>query len=406
MATQRIAMVLNDYYPSDIRVAKEAYSLIKSGFEVHLLCMRRKNEVSYEEIERLKIHRVYVATSVVGRGLWDILLTFNFKHPVFIKKLKQLLNKFSFSALHIHDLPLCKSGILVGKEAGIPVVCDFHENYPEGLKIWYKWKSNPLIRLKNSIFFGFKRWKRYERWVSQNASHIIAVVEEMKDKLVSDFSIPENKITVVTNSESIDFKHQDHNENILSDYNDHFIILYTGNVGPHRGVDTAIAALAELRDLPTKLIVAGTVKPNVLKRLVRLVNGYNVAGIVDFLGYQSFKNYYSLMSAADVNLIPHNLNGHTDNTVPHKLYQAMMVSKPLLVSSCKPLQRIVEETNSGLVFEADNPVDLAQQVRILYADEGLRIKLGKNAYHHSVNGNYNWEYTSRTLVECYKRIIS
>ena len=88
--------------------------------------------------------------------------------------------------------------------------------------------------------------------------------------------------------------------------------------------------------------------------------------------------FFSYMAFADVNLIPHNRNGHTDNTIPHKLYQGMMVGKPVLVSDAPPLKRVVEKLNSGLVFEGGNSKDFANKVEALYLNKVLYDQLGKN----------------------------
>src|SRR5690606_16054350 len=98
---------------------------------------------------------------------------------------------------------------------------------------------------------------------------------------------------------------------------------------------------------------------------------------VHFIGYQPFRKFYSYMSQASVNVIPHQSNGHTDNTIPHKLFQGMMAGKPLLVSSSAPLKRVVEACGSGLVFEAGNPQDFADKVKQLAADPALCERLGQ-----------------------------
>lgn len=112
------------------------------------------------------------------------------------------------------------------------------------------------------------------------------------------------------------------------------------------------------------------------------------------------------MSQAAVNVIPHQSNGHTDNTVPHKLFQGMMAGRPLLVSSSAPLKRYVEKYNSGLVFEAGNELDLAEKVRMLYRDASLCRKLGDNGKHATIDGELNWENTQKALVDLYNEVAS
>jgi glycosyltransferase involved in cell wall biosynthesis len=80
----------------------------------------------------------------------------------------------------------------------------------------------------------------------------------------------------------------------------------------------------------------------------------------------------------------------------------MLMGKPVVVSSCKPLRRIVEETGSGLVFEAGNSDALARAV-IQLKDESLRRRLSE-AGRRAVLEKYNWERTSKELVKMYEQL--
>ena len=197
---KKVCMLLHEVYPDDIRVSKETKSLIKSGFEIHILCLNRKNESAEEIVNGIHVHRIPIAQTFFWRGIWDILLAISFVKPVFLRRLKALHKKENFALFHVHDLPLAKTAVLAAKKASnVKVVLDLHENYPEALKVWFQWKRNPLIRLKNSVFFGFERWLNYEKTACHEADHLIVVVEEMSDRLVALHKLPQSKITVVTN---------------------------------------------------------------------------------------------------------------------------------------------------------------------------------------------------------------
>lgn len=394
-------MVLNAPFPSDIRVSKEAGSLIKAGHEVHLICTAKKGQQLSEIHEEINVSRIRGLASFVQVGLWDIVNSLNFIHPLFYIQLKKFIIDNNIEVLHIHDLPLAKTAILLGKQYNIPVIVDFHENYPEALKVWFEWKKNPFIRLKNRLFFAYKRWLMYEKYVTINANHIIAVVEEMKSRLISAHGIDPSKISVITNSEYKNYKEGPVFKDVYKHLKDSFIIAYTGNVGPHRGVDTVIESMQYLKDLPVKFALVGTINNAVKSKLNSIILKHDLQDQVFIYGYQPFTKFLSYMSMADVNIIPHHSNQHTDNTIPHKIYQGMQVGKPLIVSSSAPIKRIVEETNAGLVFEAGNPIDLAEKIRILYANSELRNELATNGIHATQNNLYNWESTEKLLQSLY-----
>ncbi|NVJ45742.1 MAG: glycosyltransferase family 4 protein [Cytophagia bacterium] len=401
-------MLLHEFYPNDIRVGKESSALIKAGYEVHLICLKRKNEPTQETINGLIINRVPMAQSFFWRGIWDVLLVIlNFHQPVFYRKLKQKMREERFGAIHVHDLPLAQTALKARKlYPETKVVLDFHENYPEALKVWFQWKVNPIIRFKNRLFFGYTKWLRYERKASDKSDHLIVVVDEMKERIQQVQNINTSKISVITNSESIDFLNQKIHENVYARKPRDFILAYTGNVGPHRGVDTIIKALSHLRDYPhIKLEITGKLSDDSHAWLSKLIKENQVENQVKINGYQPFEKFYSYMALADVNLIPHNRNGHTDNTIPHKLYQGMLVGKPVLVSDAPPLKRVVKELNSGLVFEAGNDKDCAEKVRMLYSNSELFDTLGKNGFNNTTSNGFNWESEGQKLCKLYDEIL-
>lgn len=401
-----IGMLLDGYYPSDIRVQKEATALVKAGFKVALLCKKRRGESVFDTVDGMEIMRVYAGNHIWIQGIFDIIIALGFRHPVFGRNLSKFILQFKIDTLHVHDLPLTKTAWQIAKEHNLKIIVDFHENYPEALRVWFQWKKNLLIRLKNKLFFGYQRWHRYEKWAVQQADYVIAVVDEMQERLIKEYQVPDEKITVVTNTESRDFIKNSLDENIYGEDKDKFIVAYTGGVGPHRGVDTAIEAMRYLQPYPEiVLYITGKASRAVYKMMQYQISEAKLTN-VRVLGYRPFTQFYSFMKMANVNLIPHHSNGHTDNTVPHKLFQCMMVGKPLLVSSSKPLQRIVSETACGLVFKAGNAKDLADKILKLYNDPALRQKLGEAGFEASYNGSYNWESTANELVGFYSKVLN
>ncbi|MCH2224867.1 MAG: hypothetical protein MK066_08875, partial [Crocinitomicaceae bacterium] len=84
-------------------------------------------------------------------------------------------------------------------------------------------------------------------------------------------------------------------------------------------------------------------------------------------------------------------------------FQIFLSKAPLLVSSCKPLKRIVEECDGGWVFEASNPAVLADRIEEISENpEKSELKI-ENAYVAAIN-KYNWELGSMNLIGLYKRI--
>ena len=401
---KKILMLLNAPYPADIRVKKESDALIMAGFKIYLLCLRKKGQNKFEEFEGIKIHRIDAGKNNYQLAFWDSVISVSFIHPIFRSAIKRIIKSENIQHIHVHDLPLAGTALQLKKELGIKVVLDMHENYPEALRTWFKWKKNPFVRLKNALFMNPEHWTRLEKTACVQCDHIISVVEEMKERIVQDHDIAHSKITVVTNTEDKTFVNQKLDKSVYQTLDGKFILTYSGGIGPHRGVDTAIQAMQHLKEQnQIQLAIVGFGSQSVMHSLKQLAEQLNLQN-VHFLGYQPFSKFYSYMSLADVNIIPHQSNGHTDNTVPHKLFQGMMAGKPLLVSSSTPLKRLVNTYHSGLVFNAGDPIDFAEKVKDLYESKGLRDILGSNGIKATLDGNLNWENTQQELIRLYQTI--
>ena len=341
----KIGMVLGSFYPEDIRVTKEASVLSDKGNELFLLCIRRKNENFSDIINGINITRIDAGRSIYIKALYDTINALTWCYPVFYRKINNFIKDNEIDILHVHDLPLTNTVLRAANKKNIPVILDMHENYPAGLATWSEHKKNIIVRIKNKVLFNYKRWFKYEKRMVHKVDGIISVVDEMKDKICKTHKVLPEKIVTVTNSEPRSFLNNKIFKNeIAGKYKLNYNILYIGGFGPHRGIGTAITGIKLLKNkIPNiKLLLIG--KGSIKKILQKSVEKHQLGKYVEFVEFQPFENVFTYMKLADINIIPHKKNEHTNNTVPHKLYQSLMVGKPVLVSDCSPLKRIIEET--------------------------------------------------------------
>ncbi len=397
-------MVVDGSYPKDIRVRKEAEALVKSGKKVLVVCPAKMNDLKEETINGVSIYRIGKNYTHFKKGVFDIIESVFNVNPFFYFGLEKVFKKYQIDFLHVHDLPLAGTGYRFKSKVKKKLILDLHENYPEALKTWFLWKKNSLIRLKNSIFMNPKYWSKKEKKYCIIYDKVICVVEEMKEKLVSKFKIDADKLIVVSNHEEktfLDNFTKNTTQNCID--KDVFSITYVGGFGPHRGLDTAIKAMSTIvKIIPNAtLFLIGKGSKDVESKLKEIVKENNVENYIDFVGYRPFKEVSAIMSASTLNIIPHNADEHTNNTIPHKLFQIMMSKSLLLVSSCKPLKRIVEKYDAGLVFEAGNANDLSDKViEVFHNFKNLKSKT-ENAYNAVLKKGENWETESLKLIQLY-----
>ena len=388
-------MILDANYPMDVRVKKEISSL-KDEFIVELFCSKS----SPDSDSTFRIHRKGPSTKKMSKGFREIAIAAFAIDPIMYFRLKTFLKNNTFDSIHVHDLPQFSTVAKVNKQLSSNLILDLHENYPEAVRTWFAWRKSLLIRIKNYLFFSFKKWHKLEKEAVEVADHIIAVVQEMKAKLIREHNVPSDKITVITNSETSTFGNEENNVKSLFD-NNKFNVLYMGGIGPHRGLDDVILAMPHLKDLPILFHIYGGGHPDNLQFLKSLVKANNVSQQVCFHSPVPFNSVASLMRSADLNIIPHKKNEHCDNTIPHKLFQAMTIKKPLLVSNSLPLERTLEYGKLGYIFTADSPKSLSIEMRKIYSDYPSALAKAQLAFEKVTIGNLNWEQEGSKLKKLY-----
>jgi glycosyltransferase involved in cell wall biosynthesis len=391
-------MVVDGFYPQDIRVRKEAESIAAAGIQVCVIARWKKGLVRKESHNGVEIVRIGINYSHFIKGIHDILFSIFFIDFVFYFGLKRFIKLNSVKLLHVHDLPLVNTAKrLLGKDG--QVILDMHENYPEMLEELTLSKKGFLKSLKDKLFFRVNHWKKFEKNVIQIPTHIIAVVDEMKEKLIREYSINPEKITVVSNFEKLDFASVTETDEFVFKI-DTFYIAYVGGISPVRGLETVIEAISifKKRNKKVEFILVGSGNQSYMTSLMNLASELECSDYVHILGQKPFSKINYFIENANVNIIPHIKNEHTDNTIPHKLFQIMMQKAPLLVSNCKPMERIIKNYEAGFVFEASNSVDLVEKIIEMESSPALVEKHIQNAF-QAVTENLNWEKESQKLIQ-------
>lgn len=397
-------MLLEGFYPQDIRVRKEAESMAAEGFDVMVITPWQKGLAREELINGVKIKRIGIHYSFNVKGILDIINSLFFINWMFYFSVNKLRKQINIKTIHFHDLPLIKTSLILARKIKCPFIFDMHENYPEMIEEYRLSNKTFFKKLKDRLFFGVKRWKRFENIYISKPDHIVVVVDEMKEKLIHDFQINPKKVTIVSNFEKLTFSSTIQKDNFNFD-NSTFYLAYIGGISPFRGLDVVIKAihLLKLKGFSVQFLILGSGNQNYIDELKRLTHSLKVKDNVLFLGQKPFEvvNYY--MKNVNLNIIPHIKNNHTDYTIPHKLFQIFLSQAPIIVSSCKPLKRYVEQMDGGFVYEADDSSDLANQIEtIAQMDHKIVLQKVKNAFEYTKE-NLSWEQESSKLIALYKK---
>lgn len=389
---KNILMVLDEEFPPDDRVYKEAQSLIKEGFNVSIACYTFTNKPEFEEFEGINIFRKKIPTFIYKSSIAIL------KIPIYFnwwrKYIENVLSKKDFQIIHIHDLPLTKIGVYFKQKHKLKLVVDLHENWPAVLE-----KAKHINTFWGKLLSSHKQWREYEGDILKHADLIITVVDEMKERLKllginNEISVLENTINL-DNFTSLKLQKNEQDKN--------FKLIFAGALNVERGLQYVIKGLNLIKQkIPNlKLIIIGN--GSYKKHLEKLIVQHKLEDVVEFLGWKPLNELLSIIYQADINLIPHLKWEQTDCSSPNKLFQYMFVKTPLLVSNCNSIARIVNNTKSGLSYKYNDYKEFAGLVEFLYKNPDKRKEMGENGK-QAVLTKYNWSITVQDFLIKYKSL--
>ena len=391
-----ICMILDQGYPPDLRVENEARSLVEAGFDVTVLSIAPDARPAEEMIDGVRVVRSRIPAQIRNkmRGLSGSIPVIEW---FVLWKLLGIHRRFPINALHAHDLYLFGAALRTGKRLNVPVVGDMHENWVEALR-HYKWSTT----VPGKWVVNLDRWNELELTWSREVDRLVVVIDEMAERL-RERGLHNDHVCVVPNTIHLDeFDSWPSTE--PSAIPEGFPrLIYTGGMDRHRGLEDPIRAMpAILKRWPeAKLILVGD--GAVRGELEELCRSLQLSDSVWFAGWQKQDAVKGFMAAADIGLIPHLKTQHTDHTIPHKLFHYMHMRLPVLVSNCKPLERIVTNAGCGSVYTSGNPDHLFDQLAVILGDDDGRRQMGAAGY-EAVSSKWNWNATAVDLISMYQAL--
>ncbi len=382
-------MLLDHPFPPDTRVENEMKSLTEAGYEVHLACFQKDKEPLLEKSANGVIHRKPVSKFIYKSSVGVLKFPFYFNY--WRRYVNELFANERFDAIHVHDLPLAKVGYEAKCKYGVRFVLDLHENWPVLLQL-----SKHTNTFLGKLLSSNAQWIDYEKKMCGLADKIIVVVDEAKGR-INGLGVALDKIEVVSNT--LDMNQFDPIER-KEFKTDKFRMLYVGGINYHRGIQYVIQAISLLKKKGIEVHFDLVGDGSYLADIKQLINELKVQDNVTVHGYKHYTQICDIYESAHVALIPHVKSGHTDNTIPHKIFQYLYAGIPMIVSNCNPLVRIVNETESGVSYPYDSPEALADIISRFYAHPELLndyIQQGRQA----VIDKYNWKVDGAKLVEMY-----
>ncbi|WP_106507703.1 glycosyltransferase [Brachybacterium timonense] len=181
-------------------------------------------------------------------------------------------------------------------------------------------------------------------------------------------------------------------------------IGYVSSMVAYEGIETLIDAVGRLEgrtDLPIRLVLVGDGPIlDVLKARAR------ARGILDRVVFTGAVPYYEVpkyFGLIDIFVVPRAKSTVADIVTPLKPFEAFSTGRAVVMSNVDALREIADDSESAVVFRADDVDDLAEKLRRLVDDEPRCLELSLSAARW-VRGNRTWEGNARAYERVYRTL--
>jgi glycosyltransferase involved in cell wall biosynthesis len=152
------------------------------------------------------------------------------------------------------------------------------------------------------------------------------------------------------------------------------IVCFVGNMRPVKGADLLIDAFSATSlsggEQPAHLVLVGDIRDSAVRRAVeRSKHAFNI----HLLGSRT--DAAAIVAASDIFVMP----SREREGLPKAVIEAMLLSKPVIVSDAGGMPEMVTDEESGLVVKANDVSALRNALDRLLADRALRERLGAAA---------------------------
>ena len=371
---KRVLFCRSNPIAPDPRVEKEARALIEIGFEVIILGWDRTAKLPQEEkTDELAIKRLAIR-SEYARGLRNFPQLLRWQYGLWRWL---ILHRNNYDMIHACDfdtvLPALWCQVFYGKR----VVYDIFDFYADHLR------ATPDFVKKLIRWVDFK---------AINAAKAVILVDDARRQQI--FGSNPRRLEIIYNSP------QDIEKTLQPEgrpKNSSLHIVYIGLLQVERGLLDVLEVLERHPEWSLSLAGFGGDADRIEEISAGLSN-------VTFYGRVDYEQALRLSKAADVLFATYDpvIPNHRYSS-PNKLFEAMMLSKPIVVAAGTNMDRIVEEEKCGLVVPYGILENLEAAFQELAKDEVLRSKLGKAA-RSAYENRYGWPQMKNRLQSLYQEL--
>lgn len=314
----------------------------------------------------------------------------------------QIKNGLRYQLVHSHYYLSGAVGIHLKKTWGIPLVHTFHSlGAVKGETLGFQ-DLSPDARIV------------IEKKICLAADRIIATNPQEQQDLIRSYQADPDKIIVIPCGVNLKLFHplpQHEAKSEIAFSADSFLIAYVGRLEERKGIHTLLEAVHLIDDPRLQVVIVGgtpsekpflswkdlTVEP--YSQYISLIEDYGIENQVTFTGGKPQDQLSKYYSAADVTVVPSYYEPFGMTAI-----EALACGSSVIASRVGGLKTTVKENHVGALFDARDPTQLAEKIKILLDQPAMNAEFRKNARPY-VEENFSWKSISNTVAEVYQGLL-
>lgn len=299
--------------------------------------------------------------------------------------------------IHAHSPALNGVAALwIGKKFNIPVVYEVRAFW-EDAAVDQGTSSEGGIRYKLTRYL--------ENYVFRNADRLTTICEGLKSQIKKRPGVL-GEVTVIPNA--VDLHHFNKNINtdmkLINRYGlvGKFVIGFIGSFYDYEGLDTLIRSVPHIKQENPNikvLLVGGGVEENNLKILSKELGVENEVVFTGRVPFSEIEKYYAMIN---ILVYPRKSLRLTEIVTPLKPLEAMAQNRLFVASKVGGHCELIEDGQTGLLFDPDNPNALVEVLLTLSRDESLQERLLENARQY-IEKNRTWSKSVSGYLKVYSK---
>ena len=288
--------------------------------------------------------------------------------------------KISFIYERMNSFHTC--GYRLSKKLNVPLVLEINDPLRESVTVDFSILKNYAVFL--------------EDYLVRHADTIILGSEALRNYFIDRGFNQNNLVVLYPTADTELFNNKLEYDDIKRKYKlDHKIVVgfVAGNVSnPRFKIELMIAALMRLSEKYTNLVglIVGDGALNTIGHKSIMPDFAERIKITGKIPYADVPKY---IAAMDICVIPN----ATWYGSPTKLFEYGVMGKAVIAAKFPPIEEIIEDGVTGLLFDPDNAIDLSEKIFYLLSNPLIKKALGANLK-EKVLKCFTWEKNTNVII--------